>query len=1266
MAHTNLTEINEALDLYWRNDIPAGKVNLGLGFYGRSFQLTDPSCYKPGCLFKGGGSPGVCSDSSGTLTYREIMQIIDQYSLEPYYDQVDEVKYVTWNSDQWVSYDDKDTFQAKIDFANKAGLGGLLIWALDQDTAQLDALAGVIYPERLGSIGAEAEDADNWANEGGGDCRVTDCGTTGCGTGEVHMTDQRCDGDGVQSSLCCPFAAAPDPKTCTWRGTSPLCNGRCHPGEVALESNPWGDGHHCNNGLKFYCCAAAQEVPDCRWTGCGGNCDTNENKLTWAEEKCFNGIQSFCCSKSQDWQNCQWHGKGGSCFDDHCPTGHSVSLTTNYEGQNVDCGVHHERKRSFCCDPPDGKSPFLPVPLDYLFPNPPTGDDVTTDFTLKVDPTYGGSARVEFGDEPEDSEFGFIVLASPQELQVSLDKRDGSHWELFDCFDDKIEGAQTVRMMCTDFSETSNCDKIHLGYGAIGTIVEMPKGCGPGKYAVVKDMSASLNQMLPEHLVKRDLDVSTIYDLTFDYDFSRVRRDDGQETQMRIDYSNEPGYWDKVVDKAASKRKRDLSGFDGNHKRWLEQAWHEDFHGGHLSADELHKRWFGSDVISWLQGLIDGVVDVPIISNSYQDDFTVLLIDESVQGCAIGPEGTSVSGRLNVQATTHVELETNFGFTLITTLGSGTVSFDNSYLYFRNRGEVSAKFTVDALTSTLFQSPDVKLLSADQFGAAFAVPGIVTIGPNFQLFGSVQGQLTLGARFESNVNLAKWDIRQTYPDQGSDWDPVSDSTPNRDGTQETSKPDWQYSISASGFIEAHVKPTVTFGIDFNKNFINTAGASVNLVADGYIRFHADASTAGDSSGASSTSFCYGVDAGADLYATINAPSFNGWKLPRTQFPLAATDPIQIIPTTCPIDISSRDLSDEYFRLHSEGSLELLALSKNLSTSRRGLGLDHFGSALSTRDNLVKRQVYGPVITLGIGCPDGGGGNGDGTLGACPICGDASAISKRDDDDTCYLALGRTDESTCPRLDADKRDDHAFSDWTDGDSTGDLETRSLLHPLEKRVTVKTNAWTRDPDDVHNVNEEFTINFQPYYSCGQAANRGDVTKWFGFDTSNDDQKLCEVDMTKLARNKIVTSDYQTDHILETQTILHFFDFLRGSLQFKNVMIPIPDNYVAASDEWVNTVLMGLEWPGSTLTAQKVLNGVNLLDAITDTAVGGDTNGGPGRMALLYADTNRIKGSLFSFKNPAKLELKLRRTKILQRNVSHPILIDLFISPQTLTVF
>lgn len=35
-AHTNLTEIQQGLELLWRNNINPGRVVFGLGFYGRS------------------------------------------------------------------------------------------------------------------------------------------------------------------------------------------------------------------------------------------------------------------------------------------------------------------------------------------------------------------------------------------------------------------------------------------------------------------------------------------------------------------------------------------------------------------------------------------------------------------------------------------------------------------------------------------------------------------------------------------------------------------------------------------------------------------------------------------------------------------------------------------------------------------------------------------------------------------------------------------------------------------------------------------------------------------------------------------------------------------------------------------------------------------------------------------------------------------------------------------------------------------------------
>ncbi|KAG8685691.1 hypothetical protein FRC08_012968, partial [Ceratobasidium sp. 394] len=145
-SHSNLTEIDISMNLFWRNKIPSSKISMGLGFYGRSFQLASSSCTKPGCTFTGPAKAGACTGAAGILSYSEIQAAINGTSAQKkraapsvVWDKTAAVKYAYWG-DQWVSYDDIDTFKQKIDYANKLGLGGMLIWAIDQDTGNYDAI----------------------------------------------------------------------------------------------------------------------------------------------------------------------------------------------------------------------------------------------------------------------------------------------------------------------------------------------------------------------------------------------------------------------------------------------------------------------------------------------------------------------------------------------------------------------------------------------------------------------------------------------------------------------------------------------------------------------------------------------------------------------------------------------------------------------------------------------------------------------------------------------------------------------------------------------------------------------------------------------------------------------------------------------------------------------------------------------------------------------------------------------------------------------
>ncbi|CCC14183.1 hypothetical protein SMACR_09039 [Sordaria macrospora] len=77
-AHTNLTEIDQGLELLWCNNVNPERVNLGLGFYGRSFTIADPACMDPGCPFVNATGPGAgrCTGTPGVLSAAEIVEII--------------------------------------------------------------------------------------------------------------------------------------------------------------------------------------------------------------------------------------------------------------------------------------------------------------------------------------------------------------------------------------------------------------------------------------------------------------------------------------------------------------------------------------------------------------------------------------------------------------------------------------------------------------------------------------------------------------------------------------------------------------------------------------------------------------------------------------------------------------------------------------------------------------------------------------------------------------------------------------------------------------------------------------------------------------------------------------------------------------------------------------------------------------------------------------------------------------------------------------
>ncbi|KAE8326142.1 hypothetical protein BDV39DRAFT_193873 [Aspergillus sergii] len=287
--HTNLTEIHLGLDLLWRNNVDPSMVNMGIGWYGRSFTLQDPQCNKPGCIFSYGGKAGECTKSSGTLSNAEIERIISKHNIVPTVDREAGVKWITFDNDQWVSYDDGETMQIKMDVANQLCLGGTLIWSLDQDSSTHSSsndlaglgLANGVSAEEAALAKDILKQADRTVTVRT-TCHWSACGE-GCGPGYFAQTYAKGQSVGIRRETACPghkvktlcCATGTKVGTCSWhgwRGVGMPCVSNYCPNNmevIAVNTNSYQDRSDegtildltCNGGTQSYCCSGFVSSP---------------------------------------------------------------------------------------------------------------------------------------------------------------------------------------------------------------------------------------------------------------------------------------------------------------------------------------------------------------------------------------------------------------------------------------------------------------------------------------------------------------------------------------------------------------------------------------------------------------------------------------------------------------------------------------------------------------------------------------------------------------------------------------------------------------------------------------------------------------------------------------------------------------------------------------------------------------------------------------------------------------------------------------------
>ena len=126
-AATTESSIAELLRL----GVPAGKLLLGIGFYGRGW--TGVTAAAPGSTATG---PAAGKYEQGLEDYKTIAQRC------PPTGTVGGTAYAVCGA-QWWSYDTPDTIKSKVAYARKQSLAGAFAWELSGDTPHADLLGAI-------------------------------------------------------------------------------------------------------------------------------------------------------------------------------------------------------------------------------------------------------------------------------------------------------------------------------------------------------------------------------------------------------------------------------------------------------------------------------------------------------------------------------------------------------------------------------------------------------------------------------------------------------------------------------------------------------------------------------------------------------------------------------------------------------------------------------------------------------------------------------------------------------------------------------------------------------------------------------------------------------------------------------------------------------------------------------------------------------------------------------------------------------------------
>ncbi|KAH8894260.1 hypothetical protein GQ53DRAFT_821349 [Thozetella sp. PMI_491] len=269
----------------------------------------------------------------------------------------------------------------------------------------------------------------------------------------------------------------------------------------------------------------------------------------------------------------------------------------------------------------------------------------------------------------------------------------------------------TARYLCMD--ETSNCDDVHLG-GAEGTIIKLPEECGYATYGVVHEIKPSEDTAIPHHIRRRAPTHSVVHEVTFSYDFKRVKRDEGSDPiYVRIDYGSQTTWLTEAVDSAPNRKRDDASTLQERFWSTNESRWAEKIATTRASTNQEENKL------------------VPIAAN-----FSQLVYHQVADACNSGTtqKRATSDGFLSVSLDVFALTNLRWGYSLVGTI-SPTLKIEEAHGFFDSHLTSTNQLRVEGSGILAFPSgtPRVPVFSSAITDFNWSHPGIVEFSPRLNI-----------------------------------------------------------------------------------------------------------------------------------------------------------------------------------------------------------------------------------------------------------------------------------------------------------------------------------------------------------------------------------------------------------------------------------------------------------------------------------------------------------------------------------------------------